>query len=381
MSTAALAVSENGNHNAISYAADQVAAEEKLFELAQRKAQIYSKSTLVPKEYQGNIGNVMIAENMARRMGADTLMVMQNLFVVHGRPGWSAQFLIACFNSCGRFSAIQYKFSGEPDTPDYGCVAYCKEYATGETIEGTKITWAMANAEGWVNKNGSKWRTMPGQMFRYRAGTFLIRSTAPEIGMGLMTKEELEDVGNERPTQYAPTASSPVFEAEVVATLPAGPPVITEDQRANLAKKAVATGGVEKLTEIINALGFDLLAKVTIDKYDEIMDTLDAAEVSPVEEAPAPVVVEGQAPAVEAPAPDDQPDEALEEEAPDSAESVLENLKTYAKDTLREITGGKARETNELLKGRVIDNLSINQVKTFIAELQKIEADKEAANG
>ena len=37
----------------------------------------------------------LIAQNMARRMGADLLMVMQNLYVVHGRPGWSAQFLIA----------------------------------------------------------------------------------------------------------------------------------------------------------------------------------------------------------------------------------------------------------------------------------------------
>lgn len=173
---------------------NQITVEEKVFELAQRKAAIYAKSSLVPKEYQNNIGNVLIAENMARRMGADTLMVMQNLYVVHGKPGWSATFLIASFNSNGRFSAIKYRFSGEPNTEDWGCQAYCTETATGEEIEGTTITWAMATAEGWVNKAGSKWKTMPEQMFRYRAATFLIRSTAPEIGMGLLTKEELEDM-------------------------------------------------------------------------------------------------------------------------------------------------------------------------------------------
>jgi len=172
----------------------QVEVEQKVFELAQRKAQIYAKSSLVPKEYQNNIGNVLIAQNMANRMGADTLMVMQNLYVVHGRPGWSAQFLIATFNSCGRFSAIRYRFEGTEGKDDWGCVAMTTELATGDVIEGTKITLGMAKKEGWSTKNGSKWQTMPEQMMRYRAATFLIRSTAPEIGMGLMTKEELDDV-------------------------------------------------------------------------------------------------------------------------------------------------------------------------------------------
>jgi hypothetical protein len=172
----------------------QVEVEQKIFELAQRKAQIYAKSSLVPKEYQNNIGNVLIAQNMANRMGADTLMVMQNLYVVHGRPGWSAQFLIATFNSCGRFSAIRYRFEGTEGKDDWGCVAMTTELATNDVIEGTKITLGMAKKEGWSTKNGSKWLTMPEQMMRYRAATFLIRSTAPEIGMGLMTKEELDDV-------------------------------------------------------------------------------------------------------------------------------------------------------------------------------------------
>jgi hypothetical protein len=120
-------------------------------------------------------------------------MVMQNLYVVHDRPGWSAQFLIATFNSCGRFSAIRYRFEGTEGKDDWGCVAMATELATGDVIQGTKITLAMAKKEGWSTKNGSKWQTMPEQMMRYRAATFLIRATAPEIGMGLMTKEELDD--------------------------------------------------------------------------------------------------------------------------------------------------------------------------------------------
>lgn len=181
-----------GEMISIDQAEFDVSREQKMFELAQRKAQVYAKSTLVPKEYRNNVGNVMIATNMAQRLGADVMMVMQNLYIVLGKPGWSAQFLIACLNACGRFSAIKYRFDGVGD--DYGCTAYCKELSTGETIEGAKITWEMVKAEGWLNKDGSKWKSMPDQMFRYRSATFLCRATAPEIGMGLLTKEELDEL-------------------------------------------------------------------------------------------------------------------------------------------------------------------------------------------
>ncbi|NNE62368.1 MAG: hypothetical protein HKN35_15860 [Woeseia sp.] len=168
----------------------EIEREERGFELRQREAKALAASTLVPTAYQGREGipNVMIALNMARRLNADPLMVMQNLHVINGKPGWSAQFLIATFNSCGRFSSIRYEFEGG------SCKAVCTELATSKEIEGTTITMEMADAEGWTKKAGSKWKTMPEQMLKYRAATFLIRSIAPEIGLGLYTSEELKDI-------------------------------------------------------------------------------------------------------------------------------------------------------------------------------------------
>jgi hypothetical protein len=194
----------------------EVDKEERLFELAQRKANVYSQSTLVPKEYQGNVGNVLIAQNMANRMGADPLQVMQNLYIVHGKPGWSAVFLIATFNACGRFSAIRYEFSGERGLPEWGCVAYCTENESGEVLKGTKVTLEMAKSEGWSTKAGSKWRTMPEQMLRYRSATFMIRTIAPEIGMGLSTRDELYDMGDDRETK-PPLRGTAGIEARIQA--------------------------------------------------------------------------------------------------------------------------------------------------------------------
>lgn len=170
------------------------------FELVQRMAMAYSKSTLVPKEYQGNPGNCIIALNMANRIGADPLMVMQNLYIVHGRPAWSSQFLIATFNSCGKYESIRYQWVGEQGKDNWGCCAVAVERATGEELRGTVVTIQTAKDEGWYSKTGSKWKTMPEQMLRYRAAAWLVRTYAPEIAMGLHTVEEQHDIaGYEKP--------------------------------------------------------------------------------------------------------------------------------------------------------------------------------------
>lgn len=164
------------------------------FELMQRIAKAFTQSDLVPKQYQGNLPNTMIALDMAQRIGANPLMVMQNLYVVHGTPGWSSKFLIATINTCGRYSTLRYEWRGEKGSPEYGCRAWAIERETGERLDGIWVDWAMVNAEGWASKNGSKWKTMPDQMFVYRAAAFWQRAYAPDLGMGLQTQEELHDV-------------------------------------------------------------------------------------------------------------------------------------------------------------------------------------------
>ena len=191
------------------------------FELAQRAAKLMASSTLVPKEYQNNLANCVIALNMAQRIGADPLMTMQNLTIVHGRPTWSAQFLIATFNSNGRFSPIRYEFTGKEGTDDWGCRAYATDLASNEKLVGPLVTVGLSKKEGWFNRNGSKWQTMPEQMLRYRAASWLIRSTAPEIAMGLHTSDEIHD------TFDAVATDSGAF--EVVAETPINADIVNPE--------------------------------------------------------------------------------------------------------------------------------------------------------
>jgi len=116
---------------------------------------------------------------------------MQNMYIVHGRPGFEAKLIIALINQSGRFAPLKYKFEGEGD--DYGCIAYTTEIKTGEVLEGPKVSRKIVRGEGWDRKQGSKWLTMPELMYRYRAAAFFQRVYAPEVSLGMAMAEELQD--------------------------------------------------------------------------------------------------------------------------------------------------------------------------------------------
>ena len=193
----------------------------KQFEVAQRKAKALASSTIVPDTYRNNIGNCIIALEMAERMGTPPLMVMQNLYIVHGNPAWSSKYLVGCINASKRFTTLRYEFKGEEGTPQYGCRCYAYELSDRERKEplyGDWITMDMANKEGWTKKSGSKWLTMPNQMLRYRAAAFWQRVYCPEISMGLLTAEEADDIAVDTTSTQADAARAKAEEMRKRAT-------------------------------------------------------------------------------------------------------------------------------------------------------------------
>ena len=179
---------------------------------AQRMAKALASSELMPQAYRNNIPNTLIAMELAHRTGASVMMVAQNLDIIHGRPSWRAQFLIATVNACGRFTPLRFRFQGEEGKPDWGCRAVARERETNEECIGPLITLKMAADEGWPKKNGSKWLTMPELMLTYRAAAFWARTNAPELSLGIQTTEEVIDMHgamqHELPEQLAPQGAA-----------------------------------------------------------------------------------------------------------------------------------------------------------------------------
>ena len=188
--------------NAVALPQRELTAAESSFALAVKQARALTASSLVPEAYrgEGNLGNAMIALEVAERIGASPLMVMQNLYVVHGRPSWSSTFLIATVNACGRFTPLRFEVVGDdPESDGYRVRAVAKDKESGDVCEGPWITWKMVKAEGWAGKNGSKWKTMPSLMFNYRAAAFWSRLYAPELSLGMHTADEMQDIADAPP--------------------------------------------------------------------------------------------------------------------------------------------------------------------------------------
>ncbi len=156
-------------------------------------AKVLAGSTIVPQTFQNNVGNCLIAIELAGRINTSPLMIMQNLYIVKGNPTFSSIFLIACINTSKKFSTpLRYEWQGEEGKDSWGCRAYAID-KSGEVLKGSWITIGIAKKEGWYEKAGSKWKTMPEQMLRYRAASFFQRTYCPEISVGLSTREEIED--------------------------------------------------------------------------------------------------------------------------------------------------------------------------------------------
>lgn len=169
------------------------------------------------------VANCMIAIEIATRIGASPLMVMQNMTPIYGKPSWSSKFLIATVNTCGRFEPLQFRFidkgmCGMVDYTDYvwdnatrskkpvakqfdgkkimniECVAFTTKKGSNDVLESSPVSIELAIQEGWYTKNGSKWQTMTKQMLMYRAASFWTSAYAPELSMGMRTVEEQQDI-------------------------------------------------------------------------------------------------------------------------------------------------------------------------------------------
>lgn len=195
---------------------------EKTYKMAEQFVGTLDKpNLLLPKAYQANPSAFLIALDVANDPNDPqrVLTVMQNLDIIQGKPSWASTYVIAKLNASHKFpggiefsidegevievdyeiwkkteGGKSYKEPGKRKIKNMSCYAFALN-KSGKEIKGTKVDMALAIKEGWYDKNGSKWQTMPEQMLMYRAATFFARIHAPEVLHGFKTVDEREDIG------------------------------------------------------------------------------------------------------------------------------------------------------------------------------------------
>lgn len=157
-------------------------------------ATMLAKSTIVPITYQNRPENCFIALDMASRMGVSPLVIMQNLYVIQGKPSFSGSAIASLIRSNQNFKNVELVYVGQENTDSWGAYVSAEKVSSGQTLKGGTVTIGTAKKEGWYQKTGSKWQTMPELMLAYRAYAWFGRVHAPELMMGLQTSEEVIDV-------------------------------------------------------------------------------------------------------------------------------------------------------------------------------------------
>jgi len=194
-----------------------------------RFASTLAKADIIPDAFRNKPANCFIALDMAQRMNVGVMEIMQNLYVVHGTPGFSAKYGIAMASRSGIFKGGIH-FDWTP-TPIPSVTAWAIMAETDARVEFT-CDMAMAKAEGW--DRNPKYKTMPQLMLSYRSSAILIRLHAPSALLGMHTDEELQTIPR---SMALPAEDDPIIKRNAVLEPKAKEP---EPEKKPVKKKAPA---------------------------------------------------------------------------------------------------------------------------------------------
>jgi hypothetical protein len=152
-----------------------------------RFADILSTSSIVPKDYQGNPGNILVAIQWGAEIGLPPLQAMQNIAVINGRPAIWGDAMIALVRGSGALTSIV------EDIADDGQSATCTVTRRNEDPVSRTFTMEDAKIAGLLGKLGP-WKQYPRRMLQMRARAWVLRDVFPDVLKGVYVAEEAQDM-------------------------------------------------------------------------------------------------------------------------------------------------------------------------------------------
>lgn len=172
---------------------------------AQEYAKLLAESDMVPEDFRGKPGNILVAVQMGADVGLSPTQSLQNIAVIQGRPSIWGDALIGVVRASPECEYIQETVhKDEKGEPDH---AVCIVKRRGEPETARTFSKADANQAGLWGKKGP-WQSYPGRMLQMRARSFALRDVFPDLLKGLSVAEEVKDIPPEKDvTPTAPTTS------------------------------------------------------------------------------------------------------------------------------------------------------------------------------
>jgi len=149
-------------------------------------AGLLAKSDIVPKDYQGKPGNVLVAIQWGMEIGLQPMQAMQNIAVINGRPSIWGDAMIALVRACPAFEYITETQTDKEAT----CIIKRK----GEPEAVRTFSLEDAKRAGLTGKSGP-WTQYPKRMMQMRARSWALRDVFPDVLKGMICAEEALDSG------------------------------------------------------------------------------------------------------------------------------------------------------------------------------------------
>jgi hypothetical protein len=169
---------------------------------AMRFAELMADSTMVPKDYQGKPGNVLVAVQWGKELGLAPMQALQNISVIGNRPSVWGDAVLALIRRNPAFVSHREGIEGTGDER----FGWCEFVRAGEAPFRAEFSVADAKKAGLWNKSGP-WQQYPDRMLRMRARGFASRDAFADSLRGLVTTEEAMDAPRE--TRDVPNLAEP----------------------------------------------------------------------------------------------------------------------------------------------------------------------------
>jgi hypothetical protein len=192
-------------------------------------AEMMASSTMVPQEYRGKPANILLALQLGAELGLSPLQAVQSIATVNGRPSVYGDAALALVRASPVCDDIIETFDGTGED----AVAICTAKRRGKAPVVGRFSVRDAKRAHLWGKQGP-WSQYPRRMMQMRARSFALRDAFPDVLRGLIVSEEAHDYPREaidvtpRDTRPDLDAFAGVIDAPQLDPIPQPPAPLSE---------------------------------------------------------------------------------------------------------------------------------------------------------
>jgi hypothetical protein len=207
-------------------------------------AERIAQSNLLPKQYQRNPANVLLALEYGTALGISPVVAMQQIHVIEGKPTASAQLIGGLVRNAGHKLRVEFNRQTmtatatiiRSDDPDYEFTA----------------VWTMDRAKAANLTGKGNWRTYPDAMLKARAITEVARDACPEALFGVAYTAE--EIAPDAPVRVEATLTPPEDVADRFRTACEQAGLSPDDVMAHAGVDEITAGTLPALRDAFKTL-------------------------------------------------------------------------------------------------------------------------------